>query len=350
MARPSRGDVLATPADRAACREAIRQGSRSFHLAGKLLPVEIREPAYAVYAFCRMADDLVDGADAAPDAIGEVARALDRVYRGRPRATYVERAFADAVRDHAIPRDVPEALVEGLAWDAEGRRYETMSELRAYAVRVAGSVGVMMSLVMDRREPHVLARACDLGIAMQLSNICRDVGEDARAGRVYLPADALADAGITASEVIGMDKSGPGLRGVVEAILAEAERHYTLAGAGIAELPRGARLGINASRLLYREIGRMVGRGVDPITTRAVVPGRRKLALLTAAAELPRHDPGALAAPCPAEAVHLVEAASRQRVASVAPRRPWWNLSGRAVRLVEMLAEFEAAPAGSKRR
>lgn len=341
MLPPSHAEVFATPADRAACRQAIRQGSRSFHLAGRLLPVEIREPAFAIYAFCRMADDLIDRDAGGAAAIESIRLALDRIYARRPRAGFVERAFTDAVHDFAIPRIVPEALVEGLWWDAGGRRYDTLSELRSYAVRVAGSVGVMMSLVMQRRDPAVLARACDLGVAMQLTNICRDVGEDAAAGRLYLPADLLAEAGLGPADVFAARQASPALRRVVGALLVEAERHYRLASAGIAALPPGARIGINAARLLYREIGRRVEAGVDPLASRAVVSGRRKLALLAAAAvDLPAPDPAAAGAPCAAEAAYLVDAAS-EAPAPAGGRLPvWWDVPGRAVRMVEMLSSF----------
>ena len=106
--------------------------------------------------------------------------------------------MADLMRRCAIPAALPEALLEGLAWDAEGRSYETIDELFDYAARVAGAVGVMMALIMDVRSPQALARACDLGVAMQLTNIARDVGEDARLGRIYLPRQWLREAGIDA--------------------------------------------------------------------------------------------------------------------------------------------------------
>lgn len=340
----SRTRVFATPADRAACRQAIRQGSRSFHLAGQLLPVEVREPAFAIYAFCRMADDMIDDAGGGSEAIADIRACLDRAYRGAPRPDFVERAFADAVRDFAIPRAVPEALIEGLVWDAEGRSYETLSELKAYAVRVAASVGVMMSLVMHRREKHVLARACDLGIAMQLTNICRDVGEDARRGRVYLPAETLAGHGLARRDVLDADAADPRLRAVLGEVLAEAERLYDRAAAGIAALPAGSRVGINAARLLYREIGRLVADGVDPITMRAVVPRRRKLALLAAAAGLPTAaETVPIDAPCAAEAAALVDTVGAPPPNPFFARPPWWDVRGRAVRMVELLATFETA-------
>ena len=107
-----------------------------------------------------------------------------------------DRALADIVHRYAIPRALPEALLEGLEWDARAQRYEDLDALCAYAARVAGSVGAIMSVLMGVRAPEVVARACDLGIAMQLTNIARDVGEDARRGRVYLPLQWLRSAGI----------------------------------------------------------------------------------------------------------------------------------------------------------
>eukprot|EP01037_Dinobryon_pediforme_P021714 gene21714-22658_t len=127
-----------------------------------------------------------------PSADSRLARARD----GRPLPFPADRAMADLMRTYAIPREVPEALLEGLGWDTDGRRYETLDDLLAYATRVAGTVGIMMTLLMGVREPEALARACDLGCAMQLTNIARDVGEDARAGRLYLPHTWLREQGI----------------------------------------------------------------------------------------------------------------------------------------------------------
>ena len=153
-------------------------------------------PAAALYAFCRVADDAdrrrrlpgsrLRGRSAAGAARSHLSRAPAKSC-GRPRLC---RGCRAVTRSRAR---LPEALLEGFAWDADARRYETIEDLRAYAARVAGSVGVMMTLVMGRRDPAMLARACDLGVAMQLTNICRDVGEDARAGRLYLPLAWLRD-------------------------------------------------------------------------------------------------------------------------------------------------------------
>jgi phytoene synthase len=107
-----------------------------------------------------------------------------------------DRALACVVHQVGIPRILLDALLEGFAWDAEGRQYETLEDLHDYAARVAGTVGAMMSMVMSTRTPSALARACELGLAMQLTNIARDVGEDARAGRLFLPRQWLREAGV----------------------------------------------------------------------------------------------------------------------------------------------------------
>ncbi|MGY6710540.1 MAG: phytoene/squalene synthase family protein [Rhizobiaceae bacterium] len=339
---------FALPADCAACRQSIRHGSKSFYLASLLMPATAREPAYAVYAFCRMADDLVDAGGGGPEAIGSIREALDRIYAGRPANSFVERAFADVVGDFAIPRAVPDALIEGLEWDACGRHYETLSDLVAYAMRVAGTVGVMMTLVMGRREPEVLARACDLGVAMQLTNICRDVGEDAALGRVYLPHLSLRAVGLCPSALAKASQSPPELRIVISEMLVEAERLYERARPGIAALPAGSRTGIAAARLLYREIGRLVSDGVDPLRERAVVPKARKLALLgRAAGESLAADAG-LHAPALEEARFLIEAVSRSRSAlQPDPLPQWWNVQARTTRMIELLARFERRSAAA---
>ncbi len=184
--------------DMEVCRAMIRTGSLSFHAASRLLPAQVRDPALVLYAFCRVADDEVDEV-ATPDKAGAVLRLRDRldlIYAGRPRNAPCDRAFAAVVEGFEMPRTLPDALLEGLAWDACGRRYDTLSGVLDYSARVAAAVGAMMCVLMRVREADVLARACDLGLAMQLTNIARDVGEDARAGRLFLPLDWLDEEGV----------------------------------------------------------------------------------------------------------------------------------------------------------
>ncbi len=267
--------------DVAECRAMLRTGSHSFFASSLLLPRAVRDPASALYAFCRVADDAVDDNPDRRFAIDELYRRLDRAYAGEPLDFAADRGFSRVVRDCAIPRALPEALLEGLQWDVAGRRYETLSELYDYAARVAGTVGVMMAVIMRVEKPDVLARACDLGVAMQLTNIARDVGEDARAGRLYLPLCLLDAAGIDAERWLERPVFSEALGGVIQQLLDAADRLYERSTAGIAQLPVGCRPGIFAARLIYAEIGRRLeALGLDSVSQRAVVSRSRKIQLL----------------------------------------------------------------------
>jgi phytoene synthase len=309
-ADPSLRTALASRADLEACRTAIKAGSRTFHAASHLLPLRVREPALSLYAFCREADDAIDQSSDPSAALADLEVRLDLAYRREPIDNAADRALADVVARYHIPRAVPAALLEGFAWDAEGRIYEDLSALRAYGTRVAGTVGVMMSLLMGVRAPAALARAADLGVGMQLSNIARDVGEDARLGRVYLPRDWLREAGVPADEWLAQPQFGPELGSVVLRLLGEARGLYERAAAGVAELPAECRPAIHAARLMYAEIGREVERaGGDSVSGRAVVSARRKLLLLLQAITASVNDP-AVAGLWPAlpEAQFLIDA------------------------------------------
>jgi phytoene synthase len=269
------------PDDLTACAATLRTGSRSFAMASLFLPRRVRAPATALYAFCRAADDAIDLSDDQGAALALLRGRLDTIYAGMP-TNAVDRAFAAVVADFALPRALPEALLEGFAWDVEARRYADLPALIGYAMRVAGTVGVMMALLMGTRDAAMLSSACDLGCAMQLTNIARDVGEDARAGRLYLPLDWLRAEGLDPDTWLAAPRFTPGLGRVVERLLAEAERLYARAEPGIARLPARCRPAIRAARLLYDGIGKAVARaGHDSVSARAVVPMRRKLALLS---------------------------------------------------------------------
>lgn len=341
-------------ADSAACHTAIRAGSKSFHAAGLLLPRSVREPAHGLYAFCRLADDLVDETGASGGRLAAVVLLRERIrraYDGIPVDDPADRAFAVAVAAHAIPEALPLALVEGLEWDARGRPYDTIDELHAYAARVAGSVGAMMALIMGVREPEAIARACDLGAAMQLTNIARDVGEDARMGRLYLPRAWMEEAGLDADRFLTDPRPSAALARVVARLLAEADRLYAGAEPGIAALPPRCRPAIRAASRIYARIGHEVARnGHDSVTRRARVGGMAKLGHALGAA-LPRPAAGGLAAPPLAQTAFLVAAVTAHPV----PRPPrglpsWWDLRGRILHvldLIERLREREAFAQGA---
>ena len=303
---------VADPADHAACRAAIRAGSKSFYAASLLLPPSVRRPAFGLYAFCRMSDDAIDLHGGSLGAMDRLRDRLERAAAGRPLPMSADRAMADVMRRFDIPLALPAALLEGLGWDAQGRRYDDLADLYDYAVRVAGTVGAMMSLIMGVREPEALARACDLGVAMQFTNIARDVGEDARAGRIYIPLDWLREAKIDPAEFLRSPLHSPAVASLVARLVAEAARLYTRALGGVAHLPPSCRPAILAAGYIYADIGREISaRSYDSITQRAHVTSSRKAKLLldsVVAASLLSKGPPAAALPA---AEFLVDAARR---------------------------------------
>jgi phytoene synthase len=328
--------------DLAACHELMRGGSKTFFAASRVLPKRVRAQAAALYAFCRVADDAIDLSDDRPSALADLQQRLDVVYAGCPRPLIADRALACVVQQAALPRELLDALLEGFAWDAEGRRYETLEDLLDYAARVAGTVGAMMALVMDTRSPQALARACELGLAMQLTNIARDVGEDARAGRLYLPLQWLREAGIDPQAWLIKPDFGPALAGVVQRLLQTADALYSRAERGVATLPRDCRPAIQAARLVYAEIGREIeAAGLDSVNRRAVVSGRRKLVLLARASTAALLAPSARGASPPALPCigFLVEAAQSHDL----PRRTFYERTVRVIQIFERVAHRRLA-------
>jgi 15-cis-phytoene synthase len=277
------------PADLAACREAIRTGSYSFHAASRLLPAKVRDPSLALYAFCRLADDAVDEGDDKVGAVLSLRDRLDLVYAGRPKNAAADRAFAAVVAQHNMPRALPDALLEGFAWDAGARTYDDFSALCGYGARVASSVGAMMCVLMGVRGADALARACDLGLAMQLTNIARDIGTDARQGRLYIPRAWLDEFGLR-PDCLARAAQNPAappdarIALISNRLLAEARDLYIRAEAGIPALPLAARPAIFAARHIYDAIGRDVRRlGPASLHQRAHTTARQKLGWLALA-------------------------------------------------------------------
>ncbi|MEM9140001.1 MAG: phytoene/squalene synthase family protein, partial [Pseudomonadota bacterium] len=243
------------------------------------------DPALALYAFCRMADDSVDETadvlDAKVRAVANLRERLDRAYTGQPANDPVERAFTQMVEATRMPRALPEALIEGFDWDAKELRYRTLSDVRAYSARVASAVGAMMAVLMGVRDRDALARACDLGVAMQLTNIARDIGEDAAEGRLYLPVNWFDEADIDIDAFLASAKPGPEIASMAKRLLAEANRLYYRSESGIGALPPSCRPGIYAARYIYAGIGRHIrAAGFDSITRRARTGLSEKLGLL----------------------------------------------------------------------
>lgn len=270
-------------------RETIRKGSRSFAAAAALFDAETRADAEMLYAWCRHCDDVIDGQDlghgmAAPDMASANQR-LTTLY-AKTRAALAGEPTQDpdfaAFQRVALLRGIPERyaieLLDGFAMDVSARRYETLEDTLDYCWHVAGVVGVMMALVMGVApgEMATLRRAQDLGLAFQLTNIARDVIEDAQNGRIYLPAQWLAEAGVPEAE-IAAPRHRAAVYCVTKRLLDAAEPYYASALVGLPALPFRSAWAIAAARSVYRQIGVIVAaRGARAWDVRASASGPMK--------------------------------------------------------------------------
>jgi len=341
---------LPTPhTDVALCRETLSGGSRSFWVASHLLPRTLSDDASGLYAFCREADDAIDDGEDANAALDALQQRLSDIYRGCPQDSPVDRVMVRIVREHQLPRPLLEALLEGFAWDTQQRRYHNLNDVIAYSARVAGVVGVMMTVLMGERDPQVLARAADLGVAMQLTNIARDVGEDARAGRLYLPENWLRNAGIDVNNFLADARFTPELGEVIARLLSVAESLYHRSEAGITRLPSACKPGIYAARLLYAEIGRkLLTDGCDSITQRAYIDLKGKLRLVAKATRSANLSANRLAEPVLPECEFLINAVTAEPLPNPAKPRSDSMLRSFYRRMVWMLDVFAALDSRSQ--
>ena len=227
-------------------RLIIQRGSKSFAAAARIFDPETRDNAYMLYAWCRHCDDVIDnqelGFNSKPQA-AETTRVILEELRSKTQAAIGDEKSTEPVfeglryvlKHNEIPGRYPLELLEGFAMDAADYEYKTFDDTLLYCYYVAGVVGVMMAYVMGTRDPAALQRAIDLGIAFQLTNIARDVREDAEINRVYLPADWLADAGLTHDNLLDPENADA-LAGVVKRLLNEADRYYSSASEGLRAL------------------------------------------------------------------------------------------------------------------
>jgi len=250
---------------------AIAQGSKSFAAAARIFDRSTRDDAVMLYAWCRHCDDVIDGqtlghAQEADFRDGQQAR-LDllrqqtaAVLAGEATSDPVFEALRRVVQTHDIPARHPQELLAGFAMDVADRPYETIEDTLDYCYHVAGVVGVMMAMIMGTRDPVVLDRASDLGLAFQLTNIARDVVDDARAGRVYLPREILERHGISQIEPDNLAQR-PALHATALELLDIAEAYYASAAIGMAALPPRSAWAIAAARRIYRAIGQQLRDG-----------------------------------------------------------------------------------------
>ena len=274
-----RHDVMNSPdAAYAAADQLLARHGRSFHWARRLLGTRHAERATRLYGFCRRIDDLADDAAspaAAHAALDTVRRALDT---GRSDDAEV-RDMLQLMDSCHIDASIPLELIRGVRSDLGDVRFADMDELLRYCYRVAGTVGLMMTAALDVTEPEALPHAIDLGIAMQLTNICRDVRDDALLGRRYLPATLvgeLAPAALVDPSVAVRATATHALCTLLDL----ADRFYASGELGLRFLPAGARTGILVAARVYRGIGLVLReREYDCWSSRAMVGNGGKVAI-----------------------------------------------------------------------
>ncbi len=263
----------------ALAQSMLARGSKSFALAARALPRSCRDDIAVLYAYCRRADDLVDDATAAeqPARIDALAAELGSVYARQPQLDPVLVEFQRVVFRYSIPESYPRALLDGFRSDVGAVRIRTLSELLIYAHRVAGVVGLMSCRVFGVHDARALTHANHLGIAMQLTNVCRDVAEDWGKNRVYLPAELLGSAAGAPLELGSSERVNLALR----RLLALADRYYASGELGLSALPFRIAVAVRAARLVYAAIGaRIAAQGYDVHAGRAVVSGFHKVLLV----------------------------------------------------------------------
>ncbi len=265
----------------AQCREMIRVGSKSFSLASKLFDSQTRDAACFLYGWCRYCDDQID-------LIQEPARQQQRL-TSLEKTT--EAAFQNTeapespvfvalhhiAKAYGIPSLYAMELLQGLEMDIKRQTYRNIDELTFYGYRVAGTVGLMMSHIMGVTDERALKNAADMGTAMQLTNIARDVVDDANMGRVYLPLDWLEKARVPASEIAEI-KYRDGIARVTAQLLDAADEFYRSGNQGLKYLPWRSALAVAMASSVYAKIGDLVRKkGPRAWDRRTVVPAWRKV-------------------------------------------------------------------------
>lgn len=261
------------------CARLTAAHSRSFHMASALLPRAKRQAARALYAFCRVSDDIVDesGEQAGPKLAAWRARVLSP---SPPADDLVALAWSDARARYSVPPAYAEQLLDGVGRDLQQQRYETFAELAAYSYGVASTVGLMSMHIVGFSGPEAIPYAVKLGVALQLTNILRDVGEDWRAGRLYLPREELAAFGLTEDD-LAAGRVDDRWRSFMRFQIRRTRRLYEEAWPGIGLLHADGRLAIAVAAGVYRAIlDEIEAHDYDVFRRRAHVSTWGKLRLL----------------------------------------------------------------------
>ena len=241
------------------CQDKAAASGSSFYYSFLFLPTERRRAITALYAYCREVDDVVDECTDPGVARTKLAwwrEEVARLYEGKPQHP-VARALADVIQPYGITQDQLLTVIDGLAMDLEYNRYPDFDTLKLYCHRVAGVVGLMSARIFGYTDARTLEYAADLGLAFQLTNIIRDVGEDARRNRVYLPLDELAKAGLDAAKIVhgnAQDSDGPAFRQLMEQQVVRAQATYDRAFARLPKQDRKAQIPGIIMAAIYRTL------------------------------------------------------------------------------------------------
>lgn len=280
-------------------REVLATHARSFRWASWFLPEACRDDAAVVYAFCRFVDDTADEAADAEHARAQLEVVREELRGGLPARPLVG-AFLDVAKRTGMNLRYADELIEGVISDLGTVEFAHDTELLRYCYRVAGTVGLMMCPILGVTDRQALAHAIDLGVAMQLTNICRDVLEDSHRRRIYLPVERLRAEGVTPESLLAGTASREGVARVVTDLLNLAETYYQSADVGMRFIPARSRFAIVVASRLYRAIGlKLLKRGGDALTGRTWVgwPGKTAWIVLSVGHYLrgrrsgPPHDP-----------------------------------------------------------
>jgi 15-cis-phytoene synthase len=259
-------------------RAVLATHARSFRWASLFLPRKQRDAAAIVYAVCRAIDDAADEAESVEQAHSQLAE-LRAELEGDSAVTPLGQALRATAQERGMSLVPLQQLMDGVCGDLENVEVADDAELMRYCYRVAGTVGLLMCAVLGVREREAFRHAVDLGIAMQLTNICRDVAEDAAMGRVYLPRERLLRQAATSEQLVAREVATKPIRVVVGDLLELAERYYRSAEVGMRFIPWRSRLAIVVASRIYRAIGRKLLRRyhANPLHGRTVVGPFEKL-------------------------------------------------------------------------
>ncbi|MDZ7694150.1 MAG: squalene/phytoene synthase family protein [Balneolaceae bacterium] len=275
----------------ARCREMTRKHAKTFYMATRFLPNKKQRGIFAIYSLCRYIDDLVDEAEDLIDrekiSYPDIKYTMDRwklklqeTYDGKRHDDPILLAFSDVLRNYKIPIDLPFELMEGVCMDLYKNRYQDFDELWDYSYKVASTVGLMTSEVFGYSSDEALQYAVDLGIAMQLTNILRDVGEDLRKDRIYLPKEDLDRFNVSEQSLFNYELSDSFIQ-LMHFQIERARQYYERADKGIKLLQKDSRLPVYLASYNYgRILDKIEENGYNVFEHRAYLNATEKLFIL----------------------------------------------------------------------